>query len=143
MFTYVNSCLSMIAMFTSACLPMFTHVYSCLPLFISVYLCLLLFIRVNLSLPQFTRACNIGIYPICRDATDFSRWRPTLKYSNTYLCSLTSYGLITGLADFFTERCYWYLQRSLNACCRVTPKWVENPNLADFLLLFLSFIFLL
>ena len=33
-------------------------------------------------------------------------------FKRLYLCSLTSYGLITGLADFsFTERCYWYLQR--------------------------------
>ena len=40
-------------------------------------------------------------------------WRPIWKFSKAYISSLTSYGLITGLADFsFTERCYWwYLQR--------------------------------
>ena len=60
-----------------------------------------------------------------------------------YLCSLTSYGLITGFADFsFTERCYWYLQSALNPCLRAASLWVENPDSPDFLLflsLFLSF----
>ena len=122
-FTYVYTCLPMFTPVYS-CLPMFTYIYHCLLVFVYlclfvftyVYPCLLVFtyvyysIRVNLSLPQFTRTCNIGVYPICRDAMDFSRWRPTLKYSNAYIFALASYSLITGLADFFTERCYWYLK---------------------------------
>ena len=40
-------------------------------------------------------------------------------FKRLYLCSLTSYGLITGLADFsFTERCYWYLQSALKPCLK-------------------------
>ena len=30
----------------------------------------------------------IGVQPICRDATDISRWRPTLKYSKAYIFAL-------------------------------------------------------
>ena len=68
-----------------------------------------------------------------------------------YLFSLTSYSLITGLADFsFTEQCYWYLQSALNPCLKATPLSVEKPNFPsdfpDFLRLsffFLSSFFLL
>ena len=57
-------------------------------------------------------------------------------FKRLYLFSLTSYGLITGLADFsFTERCYWYLQSTLNTCLKAAPLSVEKP---DF---FLSFFF--
>ena len=57
-----------------------------------------------------------------------------------YLFSFTSYGLITGLADFFTERCYWYLQSALNPCLKAAPLSVEKPDFPDFLqILFLSF----
>ena len=58
-----------------------------------------------------------------------------------YLCSLTSYSLITGFADFsFTEQCYWYLQSALNPCLKTASLSVEKPDSPDFLLLFLSFI---
>ena len=61
-------------------------------------------------------------------------------FKRLYLFSLTSYGFITGLADFsFTERCYWYLQSSLNPCLQAAPLSVEKPDFPDFLLLFLSF----
>ena len=64
-------------------------------------------------------------------------------FKRLYLCYLTSYGLITGFADFsFTERCYWYLQSALNPCLTATPLSVEKPDFPDFLLLFLlSFFF--
>ena len=64
-------------------------------------------------------------------------------FERLYLFSLTSYGLITGLADFsFTERCYWYLQSALNPCLKAAPLSVEKPDFPDFLLLlFLSFYF--
>ena len=59
-------------------------------------------------------------------------------FKRLYLCSLTSYGLITGLADFpFTKQCYWYLQSALNPCLTVVPLSVEKPDFPDFLLLFL------
>ena len=60
-----------------------------------------------------------------------------------YLCSLTSYGLITGLADFsFTERSYWYLQSALNPCLKAAPLSIQKPDLPEFLLLsLLSFYF--
>ena len=62
-------------------------------------------------------------------------------FERLYLCSLTSYGLITGLAEFsFTERCYWYLQSALNPCLKAASLSVEKPDFPDFLLLlFLSF----
>ena len=62
-------------------------------------------------------------------------------FERLYLCSLTSYGLITGLADLsFTERCYWYLQSPLNPCLKAAPLSVEKPDFPDFLqILFLSF----
>ena len=62
-------------------------------------------------------------------------------FKRLYLFSLTSYGLITGLADFsFAERCYWYLQSALNPCLKPAPLSVEKPDFPDFLLLlFLSF----
>ena len=62
-------------------------------------------------------------------------------FKRLYLFSLTSHGLITGLADFsFTERCYWYLQSVLNPCLTPAPLSVEKPGFPDFLLLlFLSF----
>ena len=63
-------------------------------------------------------------------------------FKRLYLCSLTSYGLITGLADFsFTERCYWYLQRALNPCLKAAPLSVEKPDFPDFfqILFLLSF----
>ena len=61
-------------------------------------------------------------------------------FKRLYLCSLTSYGLITGFADFsFTERCYWYLQSVLNPCLKATSLSVEKRDSPDFLLLFLSF----
>ena len=65
-------------------------------------------------------------------------------FKRLYLFSLTSYGLITGLADFsFTERCYWYLQSALNPCLKAAPLSVEKPDLTDFLqILFLSFFLL-
>ena len=51
-----------------------------------------------------------------------------------YLCSLTSYGLITGFADFsFTEQCYWYLQSALNPCLTAVPLSVEKPDFPDFI----------
>ena len=60
-------------------------------------------------------------------------------FKRLYLFSLTSYGFITGLADFsFTERCYWYLQSALNPCLKAAPLSVEKPDFPDFLL-FLSF----
>ena len=65
-------------------------------------------------------------------------------FKRLYLCYLTSYGLITGFADFsFTERCYWYLQSALNPCLTATPLSVEKPDFPDFLLLLflLSFFF--
>ena len=63
-------------------------------------------------------------------------------FERLYLCSLTSYGFITGLADFsFTERCYWYLQSALNPCLKAAPLLVEKPDFPDFLqiLFLLSF----
>ena len=61
-----------------------------------------------------------------------------------YLCSLTFYGLITGLAEFsFNEWCYWYLQSALNPCLKATPLLVEKLNFPDFLLLFHLSFFLL
>ena len=58
-----------------------------------------------------------------------------------HLFSLTSYGLITGLADFpFTERCYWYLQSALNLCLKAAPFMVEKPDFPDFLILFFFFL---
>ena len=55
-------------------------------------------------------------------------------FKRLYLCSLTSYGLITGLADFsFTERCYRYLQSALNPCLKAAPLSVEKPDFPDFL----------
>ena len=57
-------------------------------------------------------------------------------FRRLYLFSLTSYGFITGLADFsFTERCYWYLQSSLNPCLKAAV-------FPDFLLLFIFSSFL-
>ena len=54
-----------------------------------------------------------------------------------HLFSLTSYGLITGLADFpFTERCYWYLQSALNLSLKAAPLFVKKPDFPDFLILF-------
>ena len=66
-----------------------------------------------------------------------------------YLFSFTSYGLITGLADFFSVQCaigifraYWYLQSILNPCLKAALFSVEKPDFTDFLLFFLStFIF--
>ena len=50
-------------------------------------------------------------------------------FKRLYLFSLTSHGLITGLADFsFTERCYWYLQSVLNPCLTPAPLSVEKPD---------------
>ena len=41
-------------------------------------------------------------------------------FKSLYLCSLTSYGPMTGLADFsFTKRCYLYLQSALNPCIKL------------------------
>ena len=62
-------------------------------------------------------------------------------FKRLYLLSLTSYGLITGLADFsFTEQCYWYLQSTLNTCLKAAPLSVKKPDFPDFLqILFLSF----
>ena len=55
----------------------------------------------------------------------------------SHLFSLTSYGLITGLADFsFTVRCYWYLQSTLNPCLKAAPLSVKKPDFPNFLLLF-------
>ena len=55
-------------------------------------------------------------------------------FKRLYLFSLTSYGLITGLADFsFTERCYWYLQSALTPYLKAAPLSVEKPDLTDFL----------
>ena len=63
-------------------------------------------------------------------------------FKRLYLFSLTSYGLITVLADFsFTERCDWYLQSALNPCLKAAPLSVEKPNFPDFLLFLLSFYF--
>ena len=65
-------------------------------------------------------------------------------FKRLYLFSLTSYGLIPGLADFsFTERCYWYLQSALNPCLKAAPLSVEKPDFPDFLqiLFLLSFYF--
>ena len=66
-------------------------------------------------------------------------------FKRLYLCSLTSYGLITGFADFsFTERCYWYLQSALNPCLTAAPLLVKKPDFPDFLqILFLLSFFLL
>ena len=51
-----------------------------------------------------------------------------------YVFYLTSYGLITGLADLsFTEQCYWYLQSALNPCLKAALL-VEKPDFPDFLL---------
>ena len=65
-------------------------------------------------------------------------------FKRLYLCSLTSYGFITGFADFsFTERCYWYLQSVLNPCLKAAPLSVEKPDFPDFLqILFLLSFFL-
>ena len=60
-------------------------------------------------------------------------------FKRLYLFSLTSYGLITVLADFsFTERCYWYLQSALNPCLKAAPLSVEKPNFPFFLSTFSS-----
>ena len=72
---------------------------------------------------------------------DFFKMAADLEFfKHLYLCSLTSYGLITGLADFsFTEQCYWYLQSALNPCLKAAPLSVEKPDFPDFLqILFLS-----
>ena len=63
-------------------------------------------------------------------------------FKRLYLCSLTSYGLITGLADFsFTERCYWYLQSALNPCLKAASLSVEKPDFLFFrFFFFLSFL---
>ena len=54
-------------------------------------------------------------------------------FERLYLCSLTSYGFITGFADFsFTERCYWYLQSTLNPCLKAAPLSVEKPDFPRF-----------
>ena len=54
-------------------------------------------------------------------------------FERLYLCSLTSYGFITGFADFsFTERCYWYLQSALNPCLKAAPLSVEKPDFPRF-----------
>ena len=58
-----------------------------------------------------------------------------------YLFSFTSYGLITGLADFFTERCYWYLQHALNHYLKAAPLWSKSLISPIFLLFYLSFYF--
>ena len=59
-------------------------------------------------------------------------------FKRLYLFSLTSHGLITGLADFsFTERCYWYHQCSLTPA----PLSVEKPDSPDFFFFFLSSFF--
>ena len=56
------------------------------------------------------------------------------NFKRLYLFSLTSYGLITGLADFsFTEGFYWYLQSALNPCLKATPLSVEKPDIPDFI----------
>ena len=61
-------------------------------------------------------------------------------FERLYLCSLTSYGFITGFADFsFTERCYWYLQSALNPCLKAAPLSVKNPDFFRFFFFFLSF----
>ena len=53
-------------------------------------------------------------------------------FKRLYLCSLTSYSLITVLADFsFTER----------SCLKAAPLSIEKPNFPDFLLFLLSFYF--
>ena len=63
-------------------------------------------------------------------------------FKRLYLCSLTSYGLITGLADFsFTEQRYWYRQSTLNPCLKAAPLSVQKPDLPEFLLSLLSFYF--
>ena len=60
-------------------------------------------------------------------------------FKRSYLFSLTSYSLITGLADFsFTERCYWYLQSALNPCLKAAPLSFE-PILTNFLQILFSF----
>ena len=62
------------------------------------------------------------------------------KFSNAYISSLTSYGLITGLADFhFTEQCYWYFQSTLNPCLKAAPLSVEKPDLTNIILFLQSF----
>ena len=77
-----------------------------------------------------------GVFKMAADLEIFKR---------LYLLSLTSYGLITGLADFsFTEQCYCYLQNALNPCLKAAPLSVEKPDFPDFLqILFLlsSFFF--
>ena len=50
-------------------------------------------------------------------------------FKRLYLCSFTSYGLITGLADF-----------ALNPCLKAASLSVEKPDSPNFLL-FLSFYF--
>ena len=35
-----------------------------------------------------------------------AKWQPIFENLNAFISSLTSYGLITGLADFFNE--WWY-----------------------------------
>ena len=61
-------------------------------------------------------------------------------FKRLYLFSLTSYGLITGLADFsFTERCY--LQSALNPCLKAAPLLVEKSDFPDFLQILFSFLF--
>ena len=62
-------------------------------------------------------------------------------FKRLYLCSLTSYGLITVLADFsFTERCYWYLQSALNPCPKAAPLSVEKPISPIFFRFFFFFL---
>ena len=58
------------------------------------------------------------------------------------LLSYILYGLITGLADFFTEQCYWYLQSALNPYLKAAPLLVKKPDFPDFILFLLSFFLL-
>ena len=65
-------------------------------------------------------------------------------FKRLYLCSLTSYSLITSLADFsFTEQCYWYLQSPLNPClnCSIIGQKSQFPRFSSFSFFLSSFFF--
>ena len=63
-------------------------------------------------------------------------------FKRLYLFTLTSYGLITSLADFsLTERCYWYLQSAPNPCLKAAPLSVKKPDFPNFLQILFLFSF--
>ena len=78
--------------------------------------------RYKLLLVSFTNkpvCLYVGMRGIFQNGGQFGNFQMLLS-------TLSSYGLITGFADFFTEWCYWYLQSVLNHCPKAAPLLVEN-----------------